>query len=55
MAWPCQNSLGRRLKFRSDLISLPIPQSRGFAFLTFESVDDATAARNSLTDTGILV
>jgi len=26
-------------------------QSRGFAFLTFESVDDATAARNSLTDT----
>jgi len=26
-------------------------QSRGFAFLTFESVDDATAARNALTDT----
>jgi len=26
-------------------------QSRGFAFLTFESVSDATAARDSLTDT----
>jgi len=26
-------------------------QSRGFAFLTFERVDDATEARNSMTDT----
>ena len=32
-----------------------LTQSRGFAFLTFESIDDATAARNSLTDTGFFL
>ena len=59
-SWEVQGCPGWQIRPGETLLNIwshvhfdqHLTQSRGFAFLTFESVADATAARDSLTDTG---